>query len=816
MYILILYYPLINAIICGFFGHKIGKYGAAISTLILMICCVLNSIFVYGEIVLFNSRVLIDLTKWIHVFGIDFKWQLIYDPLGVQMILLISFVSFCVHLYSLEYMGNDPHLPRFLSYLSFFTFCMLLLVTSSNLLLLLVGWEGIGLASYLLINFWYTRIAANKAAMKAMIINKIGDVSILLGIILWVCFFKSTDIAIINNIAWLIVGKSIYLNNLLFLININYITVILFLFIIGVCAKSAQIGLHTWLPDAMEGPTPVSALIHAATMVTAGVFLLLRLVSLLKYDNNSLLLISFLGAITSFIAATIGLFQNDIKKIIAYSTCSQLGYMVLSCGLNNYSGGLFHLVNHGFFKALLFLSAGAIIHSMLDQQDIRRMGMLLKYLPISYLMILIGSLTIMGIPFLTGFYSKDFLLECVYSSNIFLTFFLYWLGIISAALTSFYSIKLLFLTFYNIHNSYFNILYNSNKKMILIQESGYFIIVALIILFLGSVFIGYIFKDLFIGMGTDIWINTLDIESYKNSLKMFEVEFLPIEIKLMPIIFTFIAGLLSFIFFKFYIFILSFIHFIFNEIKFFFYFVRFIYNIFIIDLIKTRFINIEKFECNTKMAYLLNDYHDEKIIEDDFMKKKKDEKRYIEHIKNWIYYSSNNNNKYFFKNFINNEKNALAPIFRLKEFMYPFSYIKNLIFNGYYFNEIYNYYLYRNKKLSFNLMKNLDRGLIEYIGHLFIVNVINKILFFFSKKYPGRIDHFVFVIIVGIILINILLILWYILVEYKIFCLMLMLIFIRTLHKRNNWKPIKEFAIWLLVVFYNETDIEQYYVKKED
>ena len=444
MYILILYYPLLNAIICGFYGHRIGNYGAAISTLILMICCVLNSIFAYGEIVLFNSRILIDLTKWIHVFGIDFKWQLIYDPLGVQMILLISFVSFCVHLYSLEYMGNDPHLPRFLSYLSFFTFCMLLLVTSSNLLLLLVGWEGIGLASYLLINFWYTRIAANKSAMKAMIINKIGDVSILLGIILWVCSFKSADISIINNISWLIVGKSIYLSNYMFLININYITVILFLFIIGVCAKSAQIGLHTWLPDAMEGPTPVSALIHAATMVTAGVFLLLRLVSLLKYDTNSLLLISFLGAITSFIAATIGLFQNDIKKIIAYSTCSQLGYMVLSCGLNNYSGGLFHLVNHGFFKALLFLSAGAIIHSMLDQQDIRRMGMLLKYLPISYLMILIGSLTIMGIPFLTGFYSKDFLLECVYSSNIFLTFFLYWLGIISAALTSFYSIKLLF------------------------------------------------------------------------------------------------------------------------------------------------------------------------------------------------------------------------------------------------------------------------------------------------------------------------------------------------------------------------------------
>lgn len=741
MYILILYFALINAIICGFCGHRIGKYGAAISTLIFMFSCVLSSLFVYGEIVLFNSRVIIDLTKWIYVYGIDFRWQLIFDPLAVQMILLISIVSFCVHLYSLEYMGNDPHLPRFLSYLSFFTFCMFLLVTSSNLLQLLVGWEGIGLASYLLINFWYTRIAANKAAMKAMIVNKIGDVSIILGIILWVCSFKSADFAIINNIAWLIVGKNIYLSNFVFLININYITIILFLFIIGVCAKSAQIGLHTWLPDAMEGPTPVSALIHAATMVTAGVFLLLRLVSLLKYDNNSLLLISFLGAITSFIAATIGLFQNDIKKIIAYSTCSQLGYMVLSCGLNNFSGGLFHLVNHGFFKALLFLSAGAIIHSMLDQQDIRRMGMLLKYLPISYLMILVGSLTIMGIPFLTGFYSKDFLLECVYSSNIFLTFFLYWLGIISAALTSFYSIKLLFLTFYNTHNSYFNILYNKKTKMILIHESGYFIIIALVILFFGSVFIGYIFKDLFIGMGTDIWINTLDIESYKNSLKILEVEFLPIEIKLMPIKYTFIAGLLSFIFFKFYIFIVSYMYFIFNEIKFYFY----------------RPLNI-----------------------------------------------------------IGYKKNMVNEVFSLKEFMYPFSFVKNLIFNGYYFNEIYNYYLYKNKKLSFNLMKNLDRGLIEYIGHLFIVNFINKISFIFSKKHAGRIDYFVFTIIVGIILINILLILWYVLIEYKIVYLLLILIFLNILNRKDQWKPWKAFLVHILVVVYEEKNPEQYYRKDDD
>jgi NADH-ubiquinone oxidoreductase chain 5 len=388
------------------------------------------------------------------------------------------------------------------------------------------------------------------------------------------------------------------------------------------------------------------------------------------------LLISFLGGITSFIAATIGLFQNDIKKVIAYSTCSQLGYMVLSCGLNNYSGSLFHLMNHAFFKALLFLSAGAIIHSMLDQQDVRRMGMLLKYLPVSYIMILIGSLTIMGIPFLTGFYSKDFILEYVYSSSIFLNFFLYSLGIISAALTSFYSIKLLFLTFYNVHNSYFNILYNNKNKFILI-------LIALTILFFGSLFVGYIFKDLFIGMGTDIWTNTLDTESYKNNLKIFEVEFLPMHIKLIPIIFTFISAILSFLFFKFYIFIIE------------YFYIIYYYNI----------------------------------------RQKK------------------------FKNYIN-----------------FIVYIKKLVFNGYYFNEIYNYYLYKNKKLSYEFMKNLDRGIIEYLGHLFIVNNIKKILYLSSKKNSGRIDYFVFTMIVGIILIFFFFLSNF-LIMYKILFILFILIF---------------------------------------
>ncbi len=688
MYLLVLYFPLISSICCGFFGHYLGKNGAMQIALSCMFMSVILSFLIFVDIVYNEYIVVIPLFNYIDVYGMTIYWELIFDVLASIMILVVIIISSVVHMYSVEYMYGDPHLIRFLAYLSLFTFFMLILVTGANGIIFFLGWEGIGLCSYLLINFWYTRIAANKAAMKALIINKIGDVCVLLAFIFLFRLYLSLDFILINCTTWLI-QKTIFLNMYIFWINVDYTTIILFLFIIGVCAKSAQIGLHTWLPDAMEGPTPVSALIHAATMVTAGVFLLLRSVYMLKYDHNSLLIISFLGGITSFIAATIGLFQNDIKKIIAYSTCSQLGYMVLSCGLNNYSGSLFHLMNHAFFKALLFLSAGAIIHSMLDQQDVRRMGMLLKYLPVSYTMTLIGSLTIMGIPFLTGFYSKDFILEYVYSSSIFLNFFLYWLSITSAALTSFYSIKLLFLAFYNVHNSYFNILYNRKQKFISIHESKFLILTALIILFFGSIFVGYIFKELFIGMGTDVWINTLDTESYKNSLKVFEVEFLPIKIKLIPIIFTFISAISSFLFFKFYIFIIEYFYIIFFYIK--------------------RNINIKNRKFEKFISIIFN--------------------------------------------------------------------IKKLIFNGYYFNEIYNYYLYKNKKLSYDLMKNLDRGIIEYLGHLFIVNNIKKVLHLFSKKYPGRIDYFVFTMVIGIILVFFLLWTNFLIIYKSLFILFILIFF---------------------------------------
>jgi NADH-ubiquinone oxidoreductase chain 5 len=723
MYLLVLYFPIMNALILFFLGSRLGKMGAASLSLLSSFLTVVAALWIFWKTFLSEIFVIISISPWINLGLMDVKIEFVYDNLSSIMLLVITIVSWAVQFFSVEYMYRDPHLIRFLAFLSSFAFFMIFLVTSDNYIQLFIGWEGVGIMSYLLINFWSTRIAANKAAMKAIIINKLGDISLLLAMVLLFCHVFSLDFFVINCLSWLF-RSYIYLNTYVFWINIEYLSLILFLFILGACAKSAQIGLHTWLPDAMEGPTPVSALIHAATMVTAGVFLLLRSVHLFKYDENSLLLLSFLGGITSFIAATIGLFQNDIKKVIAYSTCSQLGYMVLSCGLNNYSGSLFHLMNHAFFKALLFLSAGAIIHSMLDQQDVRRMGMLLKYLPVSYIMILVGSLTIMGIPFLTGFYSKDFILEYVYSSNIYLSIFLYWLGIISASLTSFYSIKLLFLTFYNVHNSYFNILYNKNKRLIVIHESKFLILIALIILFLGSIFVGFLFKDLFIGMGTDVWTNTLDTESYKDNLKVFDVEFLPMRIKIIPIICTLISALLSFLFFKFYIFIVEFVY------KLYYYFQSF----FFLSL--------------SKKKNITNNINMKKIVDI-----KRSEKKV---------------NRIKFGTFIG-----------------ILNFLQKLIYNGYYFNEIYNYFLYKNKKLSYNLFKDLDKGIIEFMGHLSIVSNIKNILYLFSKKNKSRIDYIVFIMILGIVIISIIL-LWNLLGNLKVFCILLLLIVLEIININNK------------------------------
>jgi NADH-ubiquinone oxidoreductase chain 5 len=400
---------------------------------------------------------------------------------------------------------------------------MLILVTSDNFILLFFGWEGVGLCSYLLINFWFTRLQANKSAIKAMLVNRMGDFGLAFGIFGIFSVFKTVDFIAIFSL----VPYYLKYNIVIFNTHFNLITFICLFIFIGVVGKSAQLGLHTWLPDAMEGPTPVSALIHAATMVTAGVFLLIRCSPIYEFSSYSLFFIALLGSVTSFFSATIGVFQNDLKKVIAYSTCSQLGYMVFICGLSHYSVGMFHVLNHAYFKALLFLSAGSIIHSLSDEQDMRKMGGLHKLLPFSYTMFIVGSMSLMGMPFLTGYYSKDLILEITYSKYNLLGSFVYWLGIISASITSFYSFKLIYMTFLSKPNSY-------KTAIKLTYDAPYPMAIPLFLLSIGSIFVGYFTKDLFIGLGTPLWNNSIFI--LPTHFNFIDAEFIPTYIKFIPFV----------------------------------------------------------------------------------------------------------------------------------------------------------------------------------------------------------------------------------------------------------------------------------------
>ena len=472
MYILVLFIPLLSAMISGFLGRKIGTKGAGFLTSSCICITVIISGWIFYETALNGSSTYLKLWGWFdsELFTTDFGLQ--FDSLTSTMLILITSVSALVHIYSTGYMSEDPHIPRFMSYLSLFTFLMIVLVTSDNYVQLFIGWEGVGLCSYLLINFWLTRIKANKAAMKAMLINRVGDIGLLLAMFMIIKEFGTLEYSTIYSLLGVIDKKNL--------------TVICLLLFFGAVGKSAQLGLHTWLPDAMEGPTPVSALIHAATMVTAGVFLIIRSGPLFEGSSLVLTIVTFLGALTAFFAATTGVVQNDLKKVIAYSTCSQLGYMVMACGVSNYSTSLFHLLNHGFFKALLFLSAGSVIHAVNGEQDMRKMGGLIRSIPFTYTMVLIGSLSLMGFPYLTGFYSKDLILELTYGKYYII--FAYWLGSFSALLTAFYSVRLIYLTF--ITNT------NANKGIFRgADESSLNITFPLLLLGFGSIFVGYLAKE---------------------------------------------------------------------------------------------------------------------------------------------------------------------------------------------------------------------------------------------------------------------------------------------------------------------------------
>lgn len=539
MYLLLVFLPLISSAISGLFGRFLGAKGAGFFTTTSIFITSIISWYSLYNIGILNKVIYIDLFSWINTGVFNLNFGFIFDSITVVMLTLVTTVSTLVHLYSTGYMSGDPHVPRFMSYLSLFTFFMIILVTANNLLQLFIGWEGVGVCSYLLINFWFTRVQANKSAIKAMIVNRIGDIGLALAMFVIYDLFKSLDFSIIFSTVDLLKDSNITI----FSFSFNALTTIGILLLIGATGKSAQLGLHTWLPDAMEGPTPVSALIHAATMVTAGVFLLIRCSPILEYTPFALTVITIIGALTAFFAATVGVTQNDIKKVIAYSTCSQLGYMVFACGISNYAVSLFHLMNHGFFKALLFLSAGAVIHAMADEQDMRKLGALIGPLPFTYTMMLIGSLSLMGFPFLTGFYSKDAILEFAQASYTFNGYFAYWLGTISAFFTAFYSLRLLYYTF--ISNT------NSNLKVFnLAHESPWNMSLPLLILAFGSIFVGYIFKDLFIGIGTPFFNNAIFVlpEHYKIT----EAEFLDPILKWIPVILSITAAILAILLYSLY------------------------------------------------------------------------------------------------------------------------------------------------------------------------------------------------------------------------------------------------------------------------
>jgi proton-translocating NADH-quinone oxidoreductase chain L len=386
MYLSLIFLPIIGSCLAGFFGKHLGARGSAIITTSCLFLSFLLSLLVFYEVGLTGCFVYVKMSTWISSETLCVDWGFIFDSLTVIMFSVVTFISFVVHFYSIEYMNNDPHISRFMSYLSLFTFFMLILVSADNFIQMFIGWEGVGLCSYLLINFWFSRIQANKAGIKAMILNRIGDFNLLIGTFLIFNFFKAVDyVTVFNTIPFL---KTEIVHFLGF--DFNLLTLIGIFLFFGAVGKSAQLGLHTWLPDAMEGPTPVSALIHAATMVTAGIFLLVRTSFIYESIYNVLNLIIIVGVLTIFFASTVGLTQNDMKKIIAYSTCSQLGYMILACGLSGYSVGVFHLITHAFFKALLFLGAGSVIHAINDEQDIRKMGGLKNLIPFTYSMIVVG------------------------------------------------------------------------------------------------------------------------------------------------------------------------------------------------------------------------------------------------------------------------------------------------------------------------------------------------------------------------------------------------------------------------------------------
>jgi len=483
MFVLLVFLPGLAALIVGLFGRVLGDRP---SQLIASIAVTLSAIFAvigFFQITGSDEVVRIQILQWISSGGLDFSWAILVDPLTAVMFVVVTVVAALVHWYSIGYMSHDPHKPRFMAYLSLFTFAMLMLVSADNFVQLFFGWEGVGLASYLLIGFWFKKPAANAAAIKAFVVNRIGDFGFALGIMAIFLVFKSVDYATVFEKAPEVAGTSI---GFLWM-ELDTLTIITFLLFVGAMGKSAQIFLHTWLPDAMEGPTPVSALIHAATMVTAGVFLVVRASPLFELAPITLGIVTVVGAITALFAGTVALAQNDIKRVIAYSTCSQLGYMFFAAGLSAYSVAIFHLFTHAFFKALLFLGAGSVIHAMSDEQDMRKMGGLFSLMPLTGTMMWIGSISLAGVGIsgvfgFSGFYSKDLILEVAWASHATGANFAYWVGLAVALLTALYSGRLLFMTFHGKARADQSVMAHAHEAPLSMNIPSYRVVAGLVLL----------------------------------------------------------------------------------------------------------------------------------------------------------------------------------------------------------------------------------------------------------------------------------------------------------------------------------------------
>ncbi len=538
---LALFLPLLSSIVSGLFSLKENNQTVTYISVLLLAISAIISCVLYYYIVLDHNIIHIELLRWIDVEGFKANWGIKIDNLSITMIAVVQIVSFAVHLYSLGYMKDDKNLNRFISYLSLFTFFMLILVSSSNLLQLFVGWEGVGLCSYLLIGFWYKKESANLAAVKAFIVNRIGDFAFMIGLIaIYVVF----DTIYFDEIF----AKLDQVKNLsvsLFNLKINYIDFICMALFIGCMGKSAQLGLHTWLPDAMEGPTPVSALIHAATMVTAGVFLVVRMSQLFELSPLTLSFMTIIGASTAIFAATIAITQNDVKRVIAYSTCSQLGYMFFVCGLSAYSAGLFHLVTHAFFKALLFLTAGNIIIASHHEQDMKKMDNLLTKLPVTFIFMLIGSLAIIGFPPFSGYYSKDAILEVALVSKNAGASYAYILGMITAFLTALYSARIIYLIFFNKNKKEDQASYLNNIIKFKLDEIPKSTIYSLIILVIGSLFVGYIGYNVLhiVEPNSNYFAGIIEVSKHNNPL--YDIHYISFLEKIMPVIISIVGIILA-------------------------------------------------------------------------------------------------------------------------------------------------------------------------------------------------------------------------------------------------------------------------------